>query len=311
MAFPSIIAACGEYQYAVKVVCGKQKKDKGIVAPGRYFTAINIHNPTQNRVQFKRKLAIAYPGAKPGPVSDWEIAEIGPGQAVEIDCPDIFELAGKDKKFIKGFLTIACLSELDVVAVYTTSEISCRQVNAFHTERVPARVCQRTCEDLDMSFYTGHSDWRVVEAPDPHDPNLPSLMVDAEVEVQNYPPPPWAAVSGADWVSFGPPLEGQYRYRYCFNLCRDFKDARLELSLRSDNLGEVYLNGSKIGTVPANSWSASQNETQISVQNQALFRSGENALEVMVQNTAGPTGFACAGKLTGKHAQCPEKYHED
>ena len=35
------------YQYATKVVCGKS--DGSVVAPGTYFTAVNIHNPLYSR----------------------------------------------------------------------------------------------------------------------------------------------------------------------------------------------------------------------------------------------------------------------
>jgi hypothetical protein len=33
------------YQYAAKFVCGRATPTNLIVAPGQYFTAINVHNP--------------------------------------------------------------------------------------------------------------------------------------------------------------------------------------------------------------------------------------------------------------------------
>jgi hypothetical protein len=53
------------FQYAVKFVCGKG--DGNILAPGRYFTAINVHNPTDQTINFSKKFAIALPGERPGP----------------------------------------------------------------------------------------------------------------------------------------------------------------------------------------------------------------------------------------------------
>ncbi len=55
------------FQYAVKFVCGKSEGK--IVAPGKYLTAINVHNPTEKKIGFRKKFAIALPHEKPGPVS--------------------------------------------------------------------------------------------------------------------------------------------------------------------------------------------------------------------------------------------------
>ena len=44
-------------QYSVKFVCGSSSG--GPVAPGSYFTAINIHNPTDQKIRFRKKVAVA------------------------------------------------------------------------------------------------------------------------------------------------------------------------------------------------------------------------------------------------------------
>src|SRR5262249_51569475 len=45
------------FEYAVKFVCGKSEGK--IVAPGEYFTAINVHNPNDEKpVGFRKKFAI-------------------------------------------------------------------------------------------------------------------------------------------------------------------------------------------------------------------------------------------------------------
>ena len=124
------------FQYAAKFVCGKSEGK--VVAPGVYFTAVNVHNPTYTAVRFRIKIAVALPGLEPGPVSKFFDAKLGPDQALEIDCPDIFKYAETDANFLKGFVVIETDVELDVVAVYTAAGRD-EQVATLHTERVPAR----------------------------------------------------------------------------------------------------------------------------------------------------------------------------
>jgi hypothetical protein len=127
------------FEYAVKFICGKS--DGEVVAPGVYYTAINIHNPTNTAISFRKKFALALPAEKPGPRTDFIGTELGPDLALEIDCPDIvrhLRAAHIDGHFFKGFAVIQSKVELDVVAVYTAAGAT-GQVETLHTERVPAR----------------------------------------------------------------------------------------------------------------------------------------------------------------------------
>jgi hypothetical protein len=63
------------FQYAVKVVCGQAQGE--IVAPGIYFTAVNVHNPENETVNLSVKFAQALPELTPGPVSQWRDAVLG------------------------------------------------------------------------------------------------------------------------------------------------------------------------------------------------------------------------------------------
>ena len=126
----------GGFQYAVKFVCGKSAGT--VVAPGTYFTAINVHNPTYTEIRFRAKIAVALPGLKPGPVSKFFDARLGPDEALEIDCPDILRHAETRAEFLKGFVVIQSNVELDVIAVYTAAGRD-GQVETLHTERVPPR----------------------------------------------------------------------------------------------------------------------------------------------------------------------------
>ena len=107
------------YQYVVKIICGLS--DGKITAQGKYFTSINLHNPSNESIIFRYKVAIALPGMKPGPVSDFVKGKLDPDQASEIDCPDIYRLIESREKFLKGFVVIESQFKLDVVAVYTVA----------------------------------------------------------------------------------------------------------------------------------------------------------------------------------------------
>jgi hypothetical protein len=130
------VEADKKFQYAVKFVCGKS--DERVVARGTYFTAINVHNPTNQRVAFHKKFAIALPEEKAGPVSRFFDAKLGPDEAFEIDCPDIVRRTHYEASFLKGFAVIVTDVELDVVAVYTAAGAT-GHVETLGLERVSPR----------------------------------------------------------------------------------------------------------------------------------------------------------------------------
>ena len=132
------------FEYAVKFICGvagANASSSRIVAPGQYFTAINVHNPSFIQpVRFQWKIAIAPPGVRGGPISGFFEAVLKPDQALEIDCPDIFERSPVRTPLLKGFVVLVTPLELDVVAVYTAEPKPGAGVQTLETERVPARV---------------------------------------------------------------------------------------------------------------------------------------------------------------------------
>lgn len=135
-----------EFQYKVKFICGKS--DGEVVAPGTYWTAINVVNPTSEGVVFMKRFSIALPGEKPGPVSEFFKAKLGPYQSFEIDNRDIFKHTGTNADFIKGFVFIESGVELGVVAVYTAAGKK-KQVETLHIEHVSPRCLVATgCPDL-------------------------------------------------------------------------------------------------------------------------------------------------------------------
>jgi hypothetical protein len=128
------------FEYAVKFICGAvpARPNPGVVATGSYFTAINVHNPGK-ATDFTKKVAVALPGEKPGPISKFFGATLQNDQALEIDCPDILLHLGIQGQFVKGFVVIHSPVEFDVVAVYTAAGTAAGPVVTLELERVPAR----------------------------------------------------------------------------------------------------------------------------------------------------------------------------
>ena len=133
------------FQYAVKFVCGKSQGE--VVAPGEYWTAINVHNPLYRDIRFRKKVAVALPNERPGPVSKFFDAKLGPDEALEIDRRDIEKHADSKADFLKGYVVIESETELDVVAVYTAAGRE-QMVASIHTERVAPRRHEVGLPDL-------------------------------------------------------------------------------------------------------------------------------------------------------------------
>src|ERR1041385_9235905 len=109
LAFAPLISSQGQVpEFAVKVICNVP--DRPALAPGRYYTAINVHNPAPQGVKLQFKIAQTLPGVNPGTVSQFFPAVLRPDQALEIDCTDIARRLDTGGRFIKGFVVIQNLS---------------------------------------------------------------------------------------------------------------------------------------------------------------------------------------------------------
>src|SRR4051794_10112377 len=69
-------------QYSAKFVIGTSNGE--VLAPGQYFTAINVHNPSGQAITIRKRFVIALPSEKPGPISPFFSTTIPPGAAIEI-----------------------------------------------------------------------------------------------------------------------------------------------------------------------------------------------------------------------------------
>ncbi len=134
-----VIALVGQaraqlFVYSVKFVSGLQivpstqfpPPHEPTVKPGNYATAINVHNYHLKPVTLRKKAVIARPeSVSPrGPISAIVGENLGPNQALTVDCNEIVKLfpAGTAPlpPFIDGFVEIVSPVQLSVAAVYTT-----------------------------------------------------------------------------------------------------------------------------------------------------------------------------------------------
>jgi len=134
------------HEYAVKFVCNRAGASTPNllvpVAPGFYFTAINVHNPSPGSVEFRKKFAQALPNQKPGKVSEFVGAALKSDEAFDVECTEITKRLGLAAgTFVTGFVVfqISAPRELDIVAVYTAAASPSGPVVTMHTERVPKR----------------------------------------------------------------------------------------------------------------------------------------------------------------------------
>lgn len=297
-------------QYAVKFVCGASNQtgpNSGITAPGRYFTAINIHNPTNAPLEFRKKFAIALPGAE-GKITPWSNSRLGPDGALELDCPEILErIASPPTVLAKGFAVLEPFEpahELDVVAVYTAGT---ERVETIDVERVSPRLvvpAPRCRGDLNLPIVTDVSRWTVTEVPAGLT-NVPAIPY-APFPYSGTGPGGITAVNTAGASAIG----GFYTYEFRFCLCQGFTAPALSLTVTSDNEAEIRINSNLVGTTPPNVSPVTVSTTAVQA---GFFITGTNVLTIRVRNrgvggnpnSPTATGVTANGSLSAKNALCP------
>ena len=123
--------------YSAKFVCGTIPDSITVsplessgqpLAPGTYFTAINIHNPYEDAVEFGKKAVVTNSkGLISNRIGTLFFDTLGPNEGIEIDCSEIPSLLELDSlpEFLKGFVVIKTSpnTKLDVTAVYTLKAV--------------------------------------------------------------------------------------------------------------------------------------------------------------------------------------------
>ena len=109
------------FQYAAKLICTANipgtSQTTTSVLPGAYQTAVNIHNPNDQTVRWRRK--ITQPGLG---ISKFIKDQLKPDEAARVDCDQIQRDFGPFIHGIEGFLVIESTQGLDVTAVYTAGK---------------------------------------------------------------------------------------------------------------------------------------------------------------------------------------------
>ncbi len=129
------------FQYAAKFLCtanipGTSQTTSSLL-PGVYQTVINIHNPNDQDVRFRMKIAVI--GLEP---SKFIEDGLKPDHATRVDCVDIVRDFGIP--FIhgpEGFLVIESTDSLDVTAVYTAGKNG-GEVESIDVEQIRERRIQ-------------------------------------------------------------------------------------------------------------------------------------------------------------------------
>ncbi len=288
-----------DFQYAVKIVCGllAESKDNSLPA-GQYFTKTNVHNFSRcDAVTFRWKVAVGLPHLQVGPISDFADATLGPDEALEIDCADALKLLGRGAKadHFEGWLVIEGPSELDVVAVYGSTQSPGGQIATFATERVQPR-CLPSCGNFDLDISTGVSAWEF-KGPGANDFSPATLSQ----PVGSWAVPP----AGSLWIVPGSlQAEGDYTYRLRFKLCSGFKAPKLDLMLLADYFANVFLNGHQMQ--PHGSASSPMFGAPTNFAAATHFKAGLNELTIVVTNTekASPVGLAVHGSIEVANGLC-------
>jgi len=139
----SAASAQVQFLYSAKFVCGKSGNTEiatFTAAPGSYFTAINVHNPSGVASNIRKRFSVGRLGEQPGQLSQFFPMLLPPGTTGEIECRSIYgHLNIPLGTFIEGFAEIRSNVELDVVGVYTTAPVNGTGVSSILMERVPKR----------------------------------------------------------------------------------------------------------------------------------------------------------------------------
>ena len=89
------------------------------------------------------------------------------------------------------------------------------------------------------------------------------------------------------------PFNTAQRYRTQFVLPAGFSHPSLEISIHSDNVATIFLNGIQVGqqTFFETADNFSDPPEVFTVTDQSLFQAGTNTIEFYIYNFSGPTAF--------------------
>ncbi len=113
------VTVADQLRYAAKFVCGKAPDDSA--ARGIYFTTINVQNPSDGAVSFRKQFTAGLAEQKPGPISKLISAHLDGRRAFRVECPEIVRTLETTDSYVEGFLMFESPDPLNIVAVYSAS----------------------------------------------------------------------------------------------------------------------------------------------------------------------------------------------
>ena len=133
------------FQYAAKFSCTRNvpgtTQTTASFLPGAYQTVIDIHNPSAQTAELRKKIAVTFPAGRqePGPVSRFLEDTLAADEALKVDCDQI----GQDFGIAfthgpEGFLVVESTRSLDVVASHTAGGVG-DEVASIAVEQIPER----------------------------------------------------------------------------------------------------------------------------------------------------------------------------
>ena len=125
------------FQYAVKFICtanilGTSQTTDAFV-PGLYQTVVNIHNPQNDSIKVRKKIA------SPVEISPYFEIIMKPDAVERITCAQLGEFGVHLIHGFEGFLIIESTHSLDAVAVYTAAGNKEAQVTSMDVEQIKER----------------------------------------------------------------------------------------------------------------------------------------------------------------------------
>lgn len=124
-----------KFEYAVKVLCTAHlpgtSQTSALGLQGTYQTVVNIHNPNDHRIKFRKKIAV------PSVITDYLPGSLGPDEVSRVICHEMGQNFGIGFIHgVEGYLVVQSTDRLDVTAVYTAGD---KGVRSIDIEYIPER----------------------------------------------------------------------------------------------------------------------------------------------------------------------------
>lgn len=278
-------------QYAVKFVCGQTGPGAPVlVVRGQYLTAVNIHNPANEIVEYRFKTAQAQLAAD-GPISPFTYGTTGPDGAQVFVCGRHIVAA---PGLTDGFFVIESRLPLDVTAVYTAGDLNAG-VSSIHVDKIDARAVPNLCRQNVYIDLSNPANWTIATGGT-------AVQVPAGTIGAWDPNRTWMS-----YLATGTPSGATFTYRLDFCSCSS-QGGTVTGDVKSDNTsggtfappGAAATFGFTVGGT--GNFGGSQLAVPIvPTAAQNFTGGGTGSIVATVQNQGGPTGVSFLGAVNLKY----------